>query len=137
MFIVVVGARERKSVDDEKAVVATLEELRNQYGSSMVVISAACDAGIGTFVKQRCLVNKKDFRFIEIALRIYADLPRSRMMQAFKARNAFLADLGDEFYIFTDPDHPVTTDDLIARIKKVEADTGSARPTHIYPKVNV
>src|SRR5580693_755378 len=113
MFIIVVGARERKNPADKAQVDEVLNRLRAKYGATMVVTSVACDQGIGAFVKQKCLENSVDFRFLEITQRIYADLPRSRMIQVFIARNAILAELGDEFHIFVDADHRGTMEDLM------------------------
>ena len=134
MFVIVVGARERKTPADESQVCEVLSRLKTKYGATMVVTSAACDQGIGSFVKKKCLGNSTDFRFLEITQRIYADLPRSRMIQVFIARNAVLAELGDEFHIFVDPDHHGTMEDLMQRIERLDTgkETHSKRTVVIY-----
>lgn len=121
MYVVIVGPRERVSAEDEKMVAELLEQLKKKYGISMLVISTACDKGIGGYVKQLCLKNTKDFRFLEVTQRIYADLPRSRMFQIFISRNAWLAEVGDEFHVFVDSDKKVqgredTMDNLLNRL---------------------
>jgi predicted RNase H-related nuclease YkuK (DUF458 family) len=132
MFLVVVGARERKSPIDEAQVVEVLNRLKTKYGTTMMVTSVACDQGIGSFVKKRCLQNTTDFAFLEITQRIYADLPRSRMIQVFIARNAILAELGDEFHIFVDPNHHGTMEDLIKRIERLDSDKDAKRVVTVY-----
>jgi hypothetical protein len=42
------------------------------------------------------------FQFVDIHVRVVAQLPRTKLAQVFFARNAALAELGEEFHVFVD-----------------------------------
>ena len=126
MFVVVVGAVERREEGDEELMVTILEDLRKKY-PSLVVISAACDKGIGNVIKTHCLEEKMRFRFMEVYTRIFAELPKTKLAQVFIARNANLEELGDEFHIFATRDRRGSVEDLIQRVS-----AKGDRPVYVY-----
>jgi len=119
MFVVIVGSREWKSEQSKMQVHKILEELRKKY-SGMVIVSSSCDMGVGAIVKEQCLKDKKTFQFIDIHMRVFADLPRTKLSQAFYARNAALAELGEEFHVCVDKDRRGAFEDLIERLERME-----------------
>jgi hypothetical protein len=51
-------------------------------------------------VRERCLRDKTSFEFIDIHVRVFAHLPRTKLALVFAARNAALDELDEEFHLF-------------------------------------
>jgi hypothetical protein len=104
MNCVIVGARERKEVDQDKdTITELLRALVSQHSKTRLnVVSAGCDRGIGKLVRDLCMQNK--IIFAEVRIKFEGEeIPRHFFIQSFLARNRALHDLGDEFYVFRGP----------------------------------
>lgn len=126
MYVVLMGARERDEAGDEKLVNGLLNHLKKLYGSALVVVSAATDRGVGKYVKDRCLQDKEVFKFIDVSTKIFGELPKARLAQVFKARNATLLELGNHFYIFDTKAGKGITEDLVTRV------TNAGFPCYVF-----
>lgn len=117
MNIVIVGAKDRDSVDDQADVLALLNLLEAKYGV-FTVITMMSHTGIGKLVKAEANVPKNGrkyrFPFCEADVRVHAnDLSRDAMAQIYTARNAMLFEIGDMFYSFPHPQRRAVIDELI------------------------
>jgi len=116
MYVVVVGSREWQGPEAEQQVNQLLDELRQKY-SGLVIVTSSSDKGIGSIVRARCLRDKKMFQLVDIHVRVFAQLPRTKLAQVFFARNSALAELGEEFHIYLDPTRKGTFEDLIEKLE--------------------
>jgi len=132
MYVVVVGSRNWQDEQSQKLVNSVLDQLYQKY-SGLVIVSSSCDQGVGCIVKSRCLKDKKTFQLVEYQVRLFVDLPRSKLAQVHKARNAALEELGEVFHVFVDDDRRGTFEDLIERLQR----SGRGDLTHIHYKREV
>ena len=117
MKIVIVGAKDRTAASDKKDV-DTLIELAASTYPDCVIVTAFAYAGIGQFVKEKCLEkdeqNQFRFQLIECSLRTYTrSLTRIEYGEVCVAMNAMLFELGDCFYHFASTDRRGTLEELI------------------------
>lgn len=143
MRVVIVGARNRSEIADTKLVYAILDECIAKYGKLMVV-TKACDRGVGKIIKSRCLDSNKpnvpEFDMVEMSLRHYLirELPRSEFLGDFNTLNAALVEIGDEFHLLTEEEPRGSMLDMLIRVQKAdrpcavykpsEADNGPKKP---------
>lgn len=127
MFVVVVGSREWRGEAPEGQVNGLLDELKQRY-AGLVVVTSSTDKGVGSIVRERCLKDKTSFQLVDIHVRVFAQLPRAKLAQVFFARNAALAELGEEFHVFVDESRKGAFEDLI---EKLGAEN-QVRPLHIH-----
>lgn len=131
MNVVVLGSRERMLFADQARVRELLYSLRERY-SSMVVLSAGCDKGIGQLVKGLCTKEKDSeggrhhFQFIEFSVLVFADVPRTRMGKIYEERNRALMRSGDEFHVFVSANRKDTLEEFV--VEAVE----TGRPVFVY-----
>ena len=100
MYVVIIGARERKESDeDKKHVKELIRELVAQHGSRLIILSVGCDKGVGKVAREFCMDNK--VVFIETRIKFEGeDIKRQVFAHAFLARNLVLINMGDEFYVY-------------------------------------
>lgn len=104
MNVVIAGARSRSEQQDMKLIHTLLEALQQKY-PKLMVITTACDRGIGKLVKNRCmpeeLGGKPRINFAEISSRIYVDdMSSTDFAVIFNAKNRALVAAGEEFHLF-------------------------------------
>jgi hypothetical protein len=122
MTIVVVGAKERNTPEDEKQVGELIEQLAVEYANPLLV-TLLTHTGVGRFVKSKCLERRADgnFRFQLIAcdFRLYAvNLSQPELAQIYIARNASPFELGDAFCYFASLSRRGTMENMIARAQE-------------------
>ena len=122
MYVVIVGDLELGSTTDEARVNSLIDTLRAKY-SDLIVVSGACDRGIGLFVRNRCVVagketNSKLIAFCEILTRIWFVKDRASISRTYlEGRNPGLSNLGEEFHVFSSGRKGGWVSDLIIRVK--------------------
>jgi hypothetical protein len=116
MFVVVVGSREWRGIEATQRVNELLDGLRERY-AGMVVLTSSTDKGVGTMVRDRCLHDRHSFQMTDINLRIFAQLPRGKLIQLFRARNKALQEAGEEFHFFVDSNRKGAFEDLIEDLR--------------------
>lgn len=104
MRVVIAGARGRREQEDKPVINALLDNLRRKY-SHLLVITTACDRGIGKLVKNKCLPKqfggKPIIDFVEFSMRIYVeDMSANEFSTLFNSKNRTLVDVGEEFHLF-------------------------------------
>src|ERR1035437_4577536 len=119
MYVVVVGSREWRGAEATKQVNNLLEELRQKY-SGLVVVTSSTDKGVGAMVRERCLQDKLTFQLVDMHIRVFAQLPRTKLAQVFFARNVALAELGEEFHVFVENNRKGAFEDLIEKMQAHE-----------------
>ena len=136
MYTVLVGDLNLDSPAYQKLVESLIAALKARY-SDLVIISAACENGIGKFVRDRCISNKSnaDVSFVEISLHVWARLERSKLAQVYMGRNASLLELGDEFYIISNGKRTGHIADLITRVRGGKAPLALFSSTSLSEKV--
>jgi len=129
MYVVVVGSREWQGQQAEQQVNGLLDEISDKY-SGAVIVTSSTDKGVGSIVRTRCLKDKERFQLVDIHVRVFAQLPRAKLAQVFFARNAALAELGEEFHVFVDPNRKGAFEDLIEKLQAAE----QQRPLYEHPR---
>ena len=109
MKVVIVGAWNRPEKDDAPLVNELMTALAKLY-PDLKIITGGCDRGVGKIVKNRCCPadrkTQQEFDWLECNIRIFYDHPnKSVLAQIWAARNAFFAEMGEEFHIFMDAPH--------------------------------
>lgn len=102
MRVVVLGAwnREIDEVDDEPIVAKLLEALKHRY-PTLEVSTGDTSRGVGKIVKNYCVARQKEFKFVELPVKIYMqDSKTHDRMVYWKARNNALVEVGEEFHLF-------------------------------------
>jgi hypothetical protein len=99
--VAVVESREWTGEKAVSQVNELLSQLKEKH-SGLVVVTSSTDKGVGAMVRERCLREKTSFEFIDIHMRVFAHLPRTKLAQVFAARKAALDELGEEFHLFVD-----------------------------------
>jgi hypothetical protein len=115
--IVIVGAKDRNSVDDGNDVETLIGLLGKQYGT-FTAITAMTHVGIGAIVKRICgsVTPERPSRIplVEADVRIFAhNLSQETMTQFYLIRNAMLFEAGDLFYSFPHPQRRNVIDELM------------------------
>src|ERR1035437_8667301 len=119
MYVVVVGCREWQGEQADAQVNSLLNEICEKY-SGAVIVTSSTDKGVGSIVRTRCLKDKERFQLVDIHVRVFAQLPRAKLAQVFFARNAALAELGEEFHVFVDRNRKGAFEDLIEKLHAME-----------------
>ena len=127
MYVVIVGSREWRGEKAEQQVNSLLDELRLKY-SGMVVVTSSTDKGVGLMIRERCMRDKNSFQLVDMHIQVFARLPRTKLAQVFFARNAALAELGEEFHVFVDHSRKGAFEDLIEKLESAE----QKRPLFTY-----
>lgn len=127
MFVVIVGDIDRDSIEDKNQVLSLIERLKNTY-SDLIIISAACEKGIGKFVIDRCVQDKNniDVGFVEYQVKPWIRLSAARLAHVYISRNPSLIEVGEEFHIYSSGKKQGYIADLISRLKKTNL------PTMVY-----
>lgn len=143
MKVVIVGARKRSEAEDEPLVNKLVDGLIKKY-PMLRVVSASCDRGVGKIVKSKCLPDNMgpkppaQFNFIEIHVRPYlvdSEFTAAEFADIFTARNAMLAEIGEEFHLFVEEDGPRGMMlDLYNRVKSRNAPCAIYKPGDKEPK---
>jgi hypothetical protein len=131
MNVVVVGSREWSGEQATNQVNELLAMLKQKY-SGLVVVTSSTDKGVGRIVRDRCLKDKTSFQFVDIHVRVFAQLPRTKLAQVFFARNAALDEIGEEFHVFVDTSRKGAFEDLIEKVKSTDERLGQRRPLFEY-----
>jgi hypothetical protein len=131
MNVVVVGSREWSGEQATNQVNELLAMLKQKY-SGLVVVTSSTDKGVGRIVRDRCLKDKTSFQFVDIHVRVFAQLPRTKLAQVFFARNAALDEIGEEFHVFVDTSRKGAFEDLIEKVKSTDDRLGQRRPLFEY-----
>lgn len=130
MRVVVVGDRDRHSLEDERAVSKLLLQLREKYRDDLLLVSASCDDGIGKIVKDQSRVTDDDgaflFQFMEVVVKIHAKLDRTKLWDLYTLRDGTLIRAGEEFHIFVTGKRRSGFEKLIDEVKAV------GKPLFIY-----
>lgn len=118
MNVVIVGDMELDTQAYRQLVLKIVDDLKSKY-RDLVIVSAACDKGIGHFVRERCLGKKEspDVAFVEINIHVWVRLAKARLAQVYVSRNATLVELGDEFHIITHGEKVNHISDLAQRVR--------------------
>jgi hypothetical protein len=128
MIAVIVGDLDRESAEDKVAVVSLMNKLKNKY-RDLTIVSAACERGIGSIVRNRCLdKDNKDFSFIELGIRVWKITDKDKLSKIYSTRNATLQELGEIFFVFSSGWRLGHISDLLDRLKKNES------PLVVYDK---
>jgi len=129
MIVVVVGDLDRDSENDQSQVLELLSELKIRY-SDLLIVSAACDMGIGKIVRNKCIANKNnpEFAFVEISIKPWSTMSPAKLSQIYMCKNPALVEIGEVFHIFSSGKTRGHTFDLLNRIHK------SKRPLTIHDK---
>lgn len=120
MRVVILGGRDRRERDDYIIVNKLLDELKQKY-TNLLVITAGCDRGVGKIINNRLMPPVKgqppEIDYVECSMRptVGRDLAKTEMSSLFLARNAALAELGDEFHLFTEQRQMGIVEDLRQR----------------------
>lgn len=119
MFVVIMGDLDRDTQEDKDYVMSLLDSLKSEY-SDLTIISGACKSGIGFFVRDRCIRDKKnpDFGFVEYDIKPWTRLSEARLAQVFMSRNPALLEIGEIFHILPSGRTTGHIPDLISRVKK-------------------
>ena len=117
MYVVVVGSRKWQGKEAGSQINTVLDALYQKY-SGLIIVSSSCDQGAGCVIKSRCLKDKRMFQMVEYQVRLFGHMPKSKLAQTHKARNAALAELGEIFHVFVDEDRRGTFEDLIERVQR-------------------
>jgi hypothetical protein len=126
------SARRRVTQGDLVAVNELVGRLVFEHGRRLCVVSVGCSRQtIGRGVMESCI--KLNARFCEAVLVRYGegfDGDKALLDKLYKRRNLWLADVADEFYLFTGTSEHDMIADVAARAK---AKVGEAR-VHVYPQ---
>ena len=119
MNVVIVGATDRKSIDD-RLLVNKLIDLAYRTYPECVFVTTLSHTGVGKFVKDKCMEktaeNANVYQLVECSIRVFATtFSRPETMQVLLAANAALFELGDVFYFFASEDRRGTTEELITK----------------------
>ena len=126
MKVVIVGdrLREGNQEDDMELVNGLIDSLKKKY-ADFQVITASCDRGIGKYLRNRCGPRVEGERsgevdFTEVVMKIYLRHPSKQALnERWRARNAALVELGEEFHLCPmQYGRSTTTWDLIKRVRK-------------------
>lgn len=120
MFVVIVGDMTLQSSQYNQQVNDLIDSLKDKYTDLIVVTSGCGDPGIGRFVRERC-INDKRIGFVEFAIYPWATMSSSRLAKVYLCKNAALLEIGEEFHVFAagGPQHSYIRD-LISRVKSAE-----------------
>lgn len=131
MIVAIAGsARRRVTIGDARAVSEIVGKLMLDHGRRLCVASVGCSRGtIGRDVLEACV--KMNVRFCESVLVRYGDGfegDKALLDKLYARRNLWLADVADEFHLFTGPSQKDMIYDIAIRAK---AKVGPAR-VHVY-----
>jgi hypothetical protein len=104
--VVIVGSYSLSEMEVEPLVTSILSTMVDKY-TKLRIIATDCDRGVGKLIKNSCLPpeprgGKPRFCLEEMALRIYStgpELTSAERAALLKPRNAYLAEVGEEFHI--------------------------------------
>src|SRR5262249_28716743 len=126
------GGRDRREKDDYQLVNQLLDKLKKQY-PVLLIITTGCDRGVGKIVNNRLMPERKhgrpEINYVEWSFRIEVERELSKLENTaiFLARNATLAEIGDEFHIFLEEKPIGVAEDLRQRCVELQ------KPHAIYP----
>ena len=135
MRVVVVGSYSLSEMEVDALVTKLIASLCEKY-SKLRVVAMDCDRGVGKLIKNMCLPpgskTKPTFCLEELALRIYSagpELTSAERAALLKPRNAYLAEVGEEFHIIlgTEGMHGMMGD-LYNRLRGQEAMVAVYKP---------
>lgn len=130
MRVVIVGSYSLSEMEVDPLVTKLVASLIEKY-SKLRVVAMDCDRGVGKIIKNMCLPpeankgGKPKFCLEELALRIYSSGPELTSVERaalLKPRNAYLAEVGEEFHIIlgTEGTHGMMGD-LLNRLREQQA----------------
>lgn len=127
MFVVVVGSRDWNNEPAVEQVRKLLYELREKY-PGLVLVTSSTDKGVGKIVRDVCMESKSQFELCDLHMKVHAQLNRPKLAQVFYARNAALAELGEEYHIFVDKNRRGSFEDLVDKLEK----SSSPKPLFLH-----
>jgi hypothetical protein len=131
MNVVIVGSKYRNIETDRGLVDELLEKCIKTYGSCLFFTIRQTE-GVGRMIFEAC--SKKDhleryvYQFADINVRLFAkNLSNTEASVVYLARNAFLYEVGDVFFLLADEERKSAVEELFS--KRVEP---SGRPFKIF-----
>lgn len=113
---------------DRDVVHGILAKLKTRHGDELVVCSVGCDAGIGSIVRYACC-HLLRIRFVEaraafpmqqnavgVPVPVF-EFGKDEKEHMLRARNAMLAEIGREYFIFVADSRESAMEDLVQRVK--------------------
>lgn len=119
MIVAITGDLELNTPQDKEFTFNLIESLKAKY-ANLIIVSVACEGGIGEFVRGRCIVDRQnpDIPFVEISSRPWAIIPRTALVKFYMSRNAALEEVAEEFHVITTEKRQDHVRDLIDRLHR-------------------
>lgn len=140
MRVVIVGSYALSEKEVDPLVTSIINAVNEKY-SKLRVVAMDCDRGVGKIIKNICLPGDKSkpkFCLEELALRIYSagpELTSAERAALLKPRNAYLAEVGEEFHIILGEEGMQgMMGDLASRLRDQEAMVAFYKPGDVAVK---
>lgn len=125
MNVVIAGAWNRDEREDQVVVNKLLDVLKEKYAGGLVVFTTGSDRGVGKIIKNRLMPKNQneqsgEIDFVDLMMKIYLKDPsKADLIKIWRARNASLVEIGEEFHIFMDRDKRGNMADLLSRVTEL------------------
>lgn len=123
MKVVIVGAKERDTIEDRDLVCRLVEKIAAEAPRT-IFVGSMTHVGVGRFLKDKCLEHdpvsgRYRYVLVDCSVRVFAQgLSKADMSQIFLARNATPLEIGDLLIYLASEDRRGTCEDLVDRFVK-------------------
>jgi len=89
VYIGIVGSRRRNSIKDRELIFKLVNDLKNEYGDRLVIVSGGCKKGADKFCKDAC--RKFDIDYEEYLPQLSKGMKYFEAVKRYHARNYLIA----------------------------------------------